>query len=149
MYSCPIHFYMLFCRLGDGSTLHVVELEECRDHHLVVEWQQDLPAIRRGNVQLVNCIGSHQDESTIEFSDALGYKGNVDRASGEFCLRVQGTFATCIPNESGLAGNVLLLLLLIPKGLGPEPDEVVVQVLQKAFCRPLHKDNYLSVITTC
>jgi hypothetical protein len=39
------------------------------------------------NVQLVNCIGSHQDESTIEFSDALGYKGNVDRASGEFMLR--------------------------------------------------------------
>jgi hypothetical protein len=27
------------CRLGDGSTLHVVELEECHDHHLVVEWQ--------------------------------------------------------------------------------------------------------------
>jgi hypothetical protein len=27
------------CWLGDGSTLHVVELEECRDHHLVVEWQ--------------------------------------------------------------------------------------------------------------
>jgi hypothetical protein len=60
----------------------------------------------------------------------------------------RGTFATCIPNESGLAGDVLLLLLLIPKGLGPEPDEVVVQVLQKTFCRPLHKGNYLSVITT-
>jgi hypothetical protein len=30
------------CWLGDGSTLHVVELEECRDHHLVVKWQQNL-----------------------------------------------------------------------------------------------------------
>jgi hypothetical protein len=28
------------CWLGDGSTLHVVELEKCRDHHLVVKWQQ-------------------------------------------------------------------------------------------------------------
>jgi hypothetical protein len=64
-------------------------------------------------------------------------------------VTVRGTFATCIPNESDLAGDVLLLLLLIPKGLGPEPDEVVVQVLQKAFCRPLHKDNYLSIIMTC
>ena len=48
---------------------------------------------------------------------------------------VQRTFA--IPNGSDLAGNVLLLLLLVPKGSGPEPDEVAVQVLQKAFCRPL------------
>jgi hypothetical protein len=63
-------------------------------------------------------------------------------------LQRLGTFTTCIPNKSGLASDVLLLLLLIPKGLGPEPDEVVVQVLQKTFCRPLHKGNYLSVITT-
>jgi hypothetical protein len=75
------------CRLGDGSALHVVELEECRDHHLVVKQQQKLLASWHGDVQLVNCIGSHQNESTIEFSDALGYKGNVDRASGEFVLR--------------------------------------------------------------
>jgi hypothetical protein len=47
-----------------------------------------------------------------------------------------------------LPGNVLLLLLLFPKGLGPEVDEVAVQVLQKAFCRPLQNDNYLSIIMT-
>jgi hypothetical protein len=65
-----------------------------------------------------------------------------------FIARVRGTFATCTLNKSDLAGDVLLLLLLIRRGLGPEPGEVVVQVLQKAFCRPLHKGNYLSVITT-
>jgi hypothetical protein len=36
------------CWLGDGSTLHVVELEECRDHHLVVKWQQNLLASWHG-----------------------------------------------------------------------------------------------------
>jgi hypothetical protein len=75
------------CWLGDGSTLHVVELEECRDHHLVVKWQQKLLASCCGDVQLVNCIGSHQDESTIEFPDALCYEGNINRTSGEFISR--------------------------------------------------------------
>jgi hypothetical protein len=74
--------------------------------------------------------------------------GNLARGAKSIHARMLGTFITCTPNESGLAGDVLLLLLLIPKGLGPEPDEVVVQVLQKTFCRPLHKGNYLSVITT-
>jgi hypothetical protein len=36
---------------------------------------------------LTALVVSHQDESTIEFSDALGDKGNVDRASGEVGLR--------------------------------------------------------------
>jgi hypothetical protein len=60
-------------------------------------------------------------------------------------VTVQRTFAVCIPNGSDLTGDVLLL---VPKGLGLEPDEVVVQVLQKVFCRPLRKGNYLSIIMT-
>jgi hypothetical protein len=72
------------CWLGDGSTLHVVELEECHDHHLVVKQQQKWLAGWHWDVQLFNCICSHQNESTIEFSDALCYKSNIDWASGKF-----------------------------------------------------------------
>jgi hypothetical protein len=140
------------CWLGDGSTLHVVELEKCCDHHLVVKWQQKWLARWHQDVQLVNCIGSHQDKSTIEFSDALCYESNIDWASGKFMFMiVQRTFTTCIPYGSDLAGNgVLLLLLPFPKDLGPdvEVDQVVVQVLWKTFHRPLQNGNYLSIITT-
>jgi hypothetical protein len=61
---------------------------------------------------------------------------------------VQGTFATCIPDESNLAS--IGILLPSPKKLGPdaEVDWVVVQVLWKIFCRPLQNGNYLSIITT-
>jgi hypothetical protein len=36
---------------------------------------------------MVNCIGSHQDESTIEFADALGSESNIDWTSGKFVFR--------------------------------------------------------------
>jgi hypothetical protein len=37
------------------------------------------------------------------------------------------------------AGDILLLLLLIPKGLGLDGGAA-----PEGFCRPLHKDNYLN-----
>jgi hypothetical protein len=42
-------------------------------------WHQD--------IQLVNCISSHPDESTIKFADALGSESNIDWTSGKFALQ--------------------------------------------------------------
>ena len=58
--------------LGNGSALHMIELEKCCDHHLVVKWQLDWLTSQHQVVQSINCLSSHQDESTIEFADSLG-----------------------------------------------------------------------------
>jgi hypothetical protein len=74
------------CWLGNGSALHVVELKKCHDHHLVVKWQLDWLTSWCWDIQLVNCIGSHQDKSTIEFADALSSESQIDWTSGKFAF---------------------------------------------------------------
>ena len=66
------------CWLGNGSALHVVELKKHHDHHLVMKQQLDWLTSWHQDVQLVDCIGGHQDESTIEFIDTLGSEGQID-----------------------------------------------------------------------
>jgi hypothetical protein len=47
-------------RLGNGSALHVIELEKGCDHHLVVKQQLDWLSSWHWDVQSIDCFGSHQ-----------------------------------------------------------------------------------------
>jgi hypothetical protein len=48
-------------RLGNGSALHMIELEKCCDHHLVVKQQLDWLSSWHQDVQSIDCLGSHQE----------------------------------------------------------------------------------------